>query len=84
MIRVMLFASLREKLACESLDIPPVSGQETVSELIDRLIARQGGNWQEVLRDTKVMVAVNQEVVDLQASVGADDEVAFFPPMTGG
>ena len=48
-------------------------------------ISGQGGGRAEALADlSAVRVAVNQEYVGLDHPVGADDEIAFFPPVTGG
>lgn len=82
MIEIHYFASIRERLACdrETLDTAPA----TVAALVDTLVARHGETWQRVLRDGRVLVAVNQEVASLQSALREGDEVAFFPPVTGG
>lgn len=82
MIEIHYFASIRERLACdrETLDTAP----PTVAALVDALVERHGEAWQRVLRDGRVLVAVNQEVASLQSALREGDEVAFFPPVTGG
>jgi molybdopterin synthase sulfur carrier subunit len=46
---------------------------------------RRGGAWQSALADTKVVrVAVNQDMAAAAAPLNHGDEVAFFPPVTGG
>ena len=82
MIRILYFASLRERLggAEETLDAVPPS----VAELRERLAAR-GGVWQEVFAgDQRVLAAVNQEMAPEDRILKAGDEVGFFPPVTGG
>ena len=81
--RVLYFARLRERfdLAEESLvfaDTP------SVADLIAQLQAR-GGVWAEELGATKnFRVAVNQELVQIDAPIPDHAEVAIFPPVTGG
>jgi sulfur-carrier protein len=84
MIKLVYFARLREDLgtAGESLDLP--SGVSTVDALRAHLIAR-GGAWATALaRGRAVRVAVNHDMADAATPVKTGDEVAFFPPVTGG
>ena len=82
MIRILYFASLRERLgsADETLQEHP----RTLADLRAQLAAR-GGAWGEVFAGGQgVLAAVNQEMAQPAAAVRAGDEVAFFPPVTGG
>jgi molybdopterin synthase sulfur carrier subunit len=79
---VYFFASLREALGCADTRLDWRDG--TVRELVAVLAAREGQVWRQALLDDKVLVAVNQEIATLDARVAAGDEVAFFPPVTGG
>ena len=83
-INVLYFASLRDQLDCSSerFDASPVP--PTVKDLRLALAAR-GGVWQ-VLTDQrhKLLVAVNQQMADDATNLQPGDEVAFFPPVTGG
>ena len=85
MIRIRYFASLRERLGCSEEDLD-VSGlpSGSVAGVLSLLRAR-GGAWEDLLANERsVLMAVNQEIAKPQ-SAGADgDEVAFFPPVTGG
>lgn len=81
--RVLYFARLRERfdLAEESLEL---DGTLSVADLIAHLQAR-GGVWAEELGATKSFrVAVNQELVQADAQIPDNAEVAIFPPVTGG
>jgi molybdopterin synthase sulfur carrier subunit len=48
------------------------------------MIAQQGGRWQAVLSASNIISALNQQVVDQQQQIKAGDELAFYPPVTGG
>ena len=83
-VRVHYFASLREQVgrADESLDLP--EGVTTVAGLRAHLMAR-GGAWQIALGTARALrVAVNQDMAQPTTPVKSGDEVAFFPPVTGG
>jgi molybdopterin synthase sulfur carrier subunit len=83
MITVHFFASLREALNTNAMELAP-DGVASVEDVISKLVTANGERWAQVLRHEKVMVAVNQQVADLAAVVNNGDEVAFFPPVTGG
>ncbi|MEW7976397.1 MAG: MoaD/ThiS family protein [Candidatus Sedimenticola endophacoides] len=83
MIEVLYFARLREQLDCPGEGIDP-AGLQSVADLIGRLRVR-GGAWEEVFAgDQPVLMAVNQEMADPARALRDGDEVAFFPPVTGG
>ena len=84
MIRVLYFASLRERLG-KGVDEIPLAAPETTVADIAAALRRRGAPWTETLSDDgSVMVAVNQEMATAQSPVRDGDEVAFFPPVTGG
>lgn len=82
MVRILFFAHLREVLGSgESL---PYSGEiATVAALRDQL-AKRGGDWQTLATTRNLRAAVNQSMAGFDAAVNDGDEVAFFPPVTGG
>jgi len=83
-LRVLFFAGLREQLGTsgEEIELPP--GVGTVAALRAHLKSR-GGAWQTALADGRLLrMAVNQEMAKPEASIKPGDEVAFFPPVTGG
>lgn len=85
MITVLYFARFREKLGLERETLDLTQNQPaTVQAVLDQLVAR-GGIWQELLDcDRGVLVAVNQEMANRDTPVGNGDELAVFPPVTGG
>ena len=83
-LKVLYFASIREKVGKESEDVELPKGVSTVWELKKHLQGR-GGAWAEALADNKLLrMAVNQDMAQGTAAIKAGDEVAFFPPVTGG
>jgi len=83
MIRLLYFASLREALNRESEDYA-LPAPTTVAELRAQLAAR-GQPWSEALApEQNVLAAVNQTIAGADVPVQPGDEVAFFPPVTGG
>jgi molybdopterin synthase sulfur carrier subunit len=81
-LRVLYFARLRERfgVAEETLDFAGAS----VADLVAQLQAR-GGVWAEELAAGRAFrVAVNQDIVALDANLPDQAEVAIFPPVTGG
>ncbi len=84
MIRVLFFAQLRESLGCDELNLGyPAAGSFTVESLMKQLQGR-GELWHSAFAETKVLVAINQQMVKPQSVISDGDEVAFFPPVTGG
>jgi sulfur-carrier protein len=82
-MKILFFASLRERLQCDQEALNDVSEITTVQDIINRLVQR-GAPWDSALQTGKLLVSVNQEMASLSSEVNADDEVAFFPPVTGG
>jgi molybdopterin synthase sulfur carrier subunit len=81
-LKVLYFASIREKVERGSEEID--AAVSNVAELREHLRAR-GGAWAEALAEGKLLrTAVNQDMVQGTAKLKAGDEVAFFPPVTGG
>jgi sulfur-carrier protein len=83
-VKLLFFAALREQLGlpAEELELP--ADVNTVAALRDHLRAR-GGEWSRVFAPNRpVRAAVNRDMVQAEARIKAGDEVAFFPPVTGG
>lgn len=83
-IKVLFFAGLREQLGNSGEEIELPSDVGTVAGLRAHLKSR-GGAYEKAFADkTLVRIAVNQDMVPSTAVIRAGDEVAFFPPVTGG
>jgi len=83
-MNVLYFAWVKQKIGQseERLDLPATI--KTVRGLAEFLRARGGGYADAFADISRLRTAVNQEHVPFDAPVGPDDEVAFFPPVTGG
>lgn len=83
-VKVLFFAALREQLGVASEEINLPGDVSTVAALRNELTQR-GGAWQSALAEGKLLrFAVNQDVAAPAATIRMGDEVAFFPPVTGG
>ncbi len=81
-IHILYFASFREQLGQAEECLP--ASYDTVSELLSELAVR-GENWKTVLFDNKnLQIAVNHDIASRETCLKSGDEVAFFPPVTGG
>ncbi len=75
-VKVKFFASLKEQMGCDGATVP--IGE--VATAADVWLAASGGQ----AMPSNVLVAVNMEYCDPNQQVRSGDEVAFFPPVTGG
>ncbi|MDF3846193.1 MoaD/ThiS family protein [Pseudomonas citronellolis] len=83
MIRLQYFARYRELLGSEGEPLPWQPALATLGDLRDHLASR-GSAWAEVFSQGNLMCARNQELCSLDEPLADGDEVAFFPPVTGG
>ena len=83
MVRLLFFASLRESLGVDSEQLELPGDITDITALTDWLQARNE-TWHTTLGNPQVRVAVNQAVVKPGHPVRDGDEVAWFPPVTGG
>ncbi|WOG26823.1 molybdopterin converting factor subunit 1 [Endozoicomonas sp. 8E] len=81
MIKVLFFASYREKLGTDRLELAEIP--ENLSALRS-LLSERGQDWQEVVNDSRTLVALNQTMTRKDFAIKEGDEIAFFPPVTGG
>ena len=83
-LKVLYFAALSERLGTRGEDLDVPQAVTTVAGLRTLLMGR-GGAWESALAQGKALrVAVNQEMALPTTPVKSGDEVAFFPPVTGG
>ena len=87
-ITIKLFSALREALGESEfqLDLSVVSEASAQVDVaaIKELLSRRGAEWKEALNQPNLVHALNHKVVFTDAVVSEGDELAFFPPMTGG
>lgn len=84
MITLLYFARLRESFGISSEQAAPPAEIANIGALLEWLRAR-GGAWQDELAPGKpVRVAVNQTMATVDTPLAEGDEIALFPPVTGG
>lgn len=81
MIKVLFFAQVRELVACDGLG---VNAEYASVEQLRAALAAKSDRWALALESGKLLAAVNQTLVDFNHPLRDGDEVAFFPPVTGG
>jgi sulfur-carrier protein len=83
-VKILYFAWLRARIGCAEEELTLPAEIRDVAGLLDWLRAR-GPRFTEALGDLSVVrVAVNQDYVGREHPVEDQDEVAIFPPVTGG
>ena len=83
MIKILYFASLRDRIGTDAEEIE-LPRDATIGQITKMLQAREGA-WADAFGgNTRVLAAINQEMAQPDHSVKEGDEVAFFPPVTGG
>ncbi|EAQ99214.1 MoaD/ThiS family protein [Congregibacter litoralis] len=83
-MKILFFARLKEQLGKEWVEIPDEDCPADVGALRQKLQLVVNAELAESLEDPNVFCAVNQKVVGEKHRLASSDEVAFFPPMTGG
>jgi len=84
MVTLLYFARLREALGTANEEIALPESVIDVATLREALLSR-GGAWaQELAASRPVRIAVNQAMAAAETPVTDGDEIAFFPPVTGG
>jgi sulfur-carrier protein len=84
MVTILYFARLREALGTGREELALPKDVSDVGSLREALVGR-GGAWaQELGGSRNVRMAVNQDIATADTSVKDGDEIAFFPPVTGG
>ena len=83
-LHLLYFAWLRERVGLGQEDVAVPPGVATVADIVAWLRSRGPGYEAAFGTTAPVRCAVNQEFAGRDAAVSAGDEVAFFPPVTGG
>jgi sulfur-carrier protein len=83
-LTILYFSWLRERVGLAQEKLPLPDGVETISQLLDHLSARDSNHAAAFANRKSVRCAVNQEFADFAFRIRPGDELAFFPPVTGG
>ncbi|MEE2730863.1 MAG: molybdopterin converting factor subunit 1 [Pseudomonadota bacterium] len=83
MIKVLFFARVRDQVGCSELEVELPDTVSNVGAFTDLLKSRSQACC-DALSNPNILVAVNQEMASSQTTVEDGDEVAYFPPVTGG
>jgi molybdopterin synthase sulfur carrier subunit len=86
MLNILFFGQLKEVIKTESLHIELIqNGKQVNTVAMLRLFLQDKGDvWNEYLAYGKALVAVNQKMASDDTALNDADEIAFFPPVTGG
>jgi molybdopterin synthase sulfur carrier subunit len=83
-VKLLYFAWVRQRIGLSEEEVQPPASVTDVAGLVE-FLRRRGEGYEAAFRDLKLLrVAVNQRHAGFDAKLGPDDEVAFFPPVTGG
>ncbi|OOF35640.1 molybdopterin synthase sulfur carrier subunit [Rodentibacter heidelbergensis] len=81
MLKVLFFAQTRELIGRDEIQVEEIFS--TAEALRDHL-SQKGDKWALALEKGKTLVAINQTLMPLESEIKPGDEIAFFPPVTGG
>lgn len=84
MLTIHYFASIRESLKRDQDRLELPTTVRNVGDLIAHLAKGDPAFKATLDSEQRVLIAVNQTVVNRDCALAANDEIAFFPPMTGG
>jgi molybdopterin synthase sulfur carrier subunit len=82
-IRILYFAALRDALGRSEEELSVPAGVGTIAEL-QAFLADRGEAWQALRSGRNVRAARNQRMAQPSEAIMPGDEIAFFPPVTGG
>lgn len=82
-VTIWYFARIKEAVDCDRETLQLQDDVDTVADLVN-FLSERGERWRKALKDEKVLVAINQAVASMNTAVSDEDEIAFFPPVTGG
>ena len=83
-MKILYFSWIKDKIGKTHEDIDIKDNIKTIDDLI-LYLKKSNETYEEVFRDTSsIKVSINMETADFKDQIHNNDEVAFFPPMTGG
>jgi molybdopterin converting factor subunit 1 len=84
MVTILYFAWLREHTGCATEEIKISGDIQTVADIVSYLKQQSDGHARALGNMETVRVAVNRIYGNIETKITAGDEIAFFPPVTGG
>ena len=81
MLKVLFFAQTRELIGIDEI---VVEQDFATADALREHLSQKGDKWALALEKGKLLVAINQTLMPLESTIKSDDEIAFFPPVTGG
>lgn len=84
MAEILYFASLAETLGARTEQLALPADCHSITELVALLRARGEPFDSAFDGNTRILVAINQQMSEPDADISDADEIAFFPPVTGG
>ncbi|MFT4809815.1 MAG: molybdopterin synthase sulfur carrier subunit [Paraglaciecola sp.] len=86
MLKILFFGQLKDIIETEYLEIDIIQNGNQLNTVakLRSLLQEKGDAWSEYLAYGKALVAVNQELTSDDTVINDTDEIAFFPPVTGG
>lgn len=81
MLKVLFFAQTRELIGIDEI---VVEQDFATADALREHLSQKGDKWALALEKGKLLVAINQTLMPLESVVKSGDEIAFFPPVTGG
>ncbi|MDA9211038.1 molybdopterin converting factor subunit 1 [Methylophilaceae bacterium] len=84
-INILFFAGIREMFGFKEKNIKIEESINSPEKLVKFLIEKEQGSWIKLLSSKDLIrVAINQEISEWSSPLKDGDELAFFPPITGG
>ena len=81
MLKVLFFAQTRELIG---IDEVVLEQDFATADALREHLSQKGDKWALALEKGKLLVAINQTLMPLESTIKSGDEIAFFPPVTGG
>ena len=81
MLKVLFFAQTRELIGIDEILLEQ---DFATADALREHLSQKGDKWALALEKGKLLVAINQTLMPLESAVKSGDEIAFFPPVTGG
>jgi sulfur-carrier protein len=83
-MRLVYFAAVREALARDEDAVDLANGVETIAQLLDQLVVQDAAYARAFADRSKLRFALDQQMVKIDVRLGDAQELAIFPPVTGG